>query len=89
MDIISELKEYNINVDIVDPWCESRKAEHEYGLSLFQQPKAGHYDVMTLAVAHNEFREMSAEAIHAFCKPTHVLYDLKYVLAKDDVDMRL
>lgn len=88
VDIVSELKEYNINVDIVDPWCTNAEAQHEYGLSL-SEPKVNHYDAVILAVAHNEFREMGAEAIHAFCKPTHVLYDLKYVLAKDDVDMRL
>lgn len=89
VDIISELKEYNINVDIVDPWCANDEAEHEYDLSLCRNPKAGHYDAVILAVAHNEFREMGAEAIRIFGKPIHVLYDLKYVLAKEDVDMRL
>lgn len=88
VDIISELKEYNINVDISDPWCSNEEAMHEYGLSLCE-PKPNHYDAVLLAVAHNEFREMGAEAIHALGKPSHVLYDLKYVLAKDDVDMRL
>ena len=34
IDIVSELKEYNINVDITDPWCSSEQAEHEYNLSL-------------------------------------------------------
>lgn len=89
VDIVHELKEYNINVDIVDPWCESREAEHEYGLSVSQQPKAGQYDAVILAVAHNEFRAMGAEAIRALGKPEHVLYDLKYVLNKESVDMRL
>ncbi|MCU7995616.1 Vi polysaccharide biosynthesis UDP-N-acetylglucosamine C-6 dehydrogenase TviB [Shewanella glacialipiscicola] len=89
VDIVRELKEYNINVDIVDPWCESREAEHEYGLSVCQQPKAGQYDAVILAVAHSEFRAMGAEAIRALGKPEHVLYDLKYVLNKESVDMRL
>ncbi|MCL2913164.1 Vi polysaccharide biosynthesis UDP-N-acetylglucosamine C-6 dehydrogenase TviB [Shewanella corallii] len=89
VDIISELKDYNINVDIVDPWCANDEAEHEYGLSLCRKPKAGHYDAVILAVAHNEFSDMGAGAIRDFGKPNHVLYDLKYVLAKEDVDMRL
>ncbi|WP_042009735.1 Vi polysaccharide biosynthesis UDP-N-acetylglucosamine C-6 dehydrogenase TviB [Aeromonas fluvialis] len=89
VDIISELKEYNINVDIVDPWCSNAEAQHEYGLSLCEQPKANHYDAIIMAVAHNEFREMGAQAIRALGKASHVLYDLKYLLDKHNVDMRL
>ena len=39
VDIISELKEYNINVDVTDPWCSSDEVEHEYGLSLIEKPE--------------------------------------------------
>ncbi|KZK65179.1 Vi polysaccharide biosynthesis protein VipA/TviB [Shewanella baltica] len=89
VDIVSELKEYNINVDIVDPWCSSEEAQHEYGLPLCQNPKLNHYDAIIVAVAHNEFRYMGAEKIRALGKEKHVLYDLKYILAKESVDMRL
>lgn len=88
-DIVSELKEYNINVDITDPWCSSDEAEHEYGLSLTESPSQSHYDAIILAVAHNEFKELGAENIHKLGKESHVLYDLKYVLPKEQVDMRL
>ncbi|MFA0313065.1 Vi polysaccharide biosynthesis protein VipA/TviB [Vibrio splendidus] len=88
VDIVSELKEYNINVDIVDPWCSNEEAQHEYGLSL-TQPKSNHYDAIIMAVGHNEFKEMGASEIRALGKAEHVLYDLKYVLDKSDVDMRL
>ncbi|MEJ3626151.1 Vi polysaccharide biosynthesis UDP-N-acetylglucosamine C-6 dehydrogenase TviB [Vibrio vulnificus] len=89
VDIVAELKEYNINVDIIDPWCSNAEAQHEYGLSLCEQPKANHYDAIIMAVAHNEFRDMGAEAIRALGKDEHVLYDLKYILDKQNVDMRL
>jgi UDP-N-acetyl-D-galactosamine dehydrogenase len=88
VDIIAELKEYNINVDVVDPWCSNEEAQHEYGL-LLTQPKPNHYDAIIMAVGHNEFKEMGASEIHALGKESHVLYDLKYVLDKSDVDMRL
>ncbi|ELD3329146.1 Vi polysaccharide biosynthesis UDP-N-acetylglucosamine C-6 dehydrogenase TviB, partial [Escherichia coli] len=58
IDIISELKEYNINIDIIDPWCSTDEAQHEYGLTLCEDPKVNHYDAIIIAVAHNEFREM-------------------------------
>ena len=87
-DIVSELKEYNINVDITDPWCSSEEAQHEYGLSLTEAEK-GKYDAVILAVAHDEFKELGVENIRKLGKENHVLYDLKYVLPKKNVDMRL
>lgn len=89
VDIITELSEYNINVDIVDPWCSNEEAQHEYGLSLTSEHKQGHYDAIILAVGHNEFKELGAEEIKKLGKKEHVLYDLKYVLPKQAVDMRL
>ncbi|WP_417699402.1 Vi polysaccharide biosynthesis UDP-N-acetylglucosamine C-6 dehydrogenase TviB [Pseudoalteromonas lipolytica] len=89
VDIVTELKEYNINVDIVDPWCSNEEAEHEYGLSLTAEHKQNHYDAIVLAVGHNEFKDMGAQQIRALGKEQHVLYDLKYVLPKQCVDMRL
>ena len=88
-DIVAELKEYNINVDITDPWCSSEEAEHEYGLSLIQNPNQDKYDAIILAVAHNEFKELGVENIRKLGNKNHVLYDLKYLLPKENVDMRL
>ncbi|MBL4900700.1 MAG: nucleotide sugar dehydrogenase, partial [Colwellia sp.] len=87
-DIISELKEYNINVDVTDPWCSSAQAEQEYGLSLVKAEQ-GKYDAIILAVAHNEFKELGVESIRKLGKKAHVLYDLKYLFPKNSVDMRL
>ena len=89
VDIVSELKEYKINVDVVDPWCSNEEAQHEYGLSLIEQVKPDTYDAIILAVGHNEFKVLGAENIHAYGKEKHVLYDLKYILDKESVDMRL
>ncbi|EFZ2221861.1 Vi polysaccharide biosynthesis UDP-N-acetylglucosamine C-6 dehydrogenase TviB, partial [Shigella sonnei] len=71
IDIISELKEYNINIDIIDPWCSTDEAQHEYGLTLCEDPKVNHYDAIIIAVAHNEFREMGESAIRALGKDEH------------------
>jgi UDP-N-acetyl-D-galactosamine dehydrogenase len=89
VDIVKELKEYNINADVTDPWCSNEEAEHEYGITLTKEPKQNYYDAIILAVAHNEFKAMGADAIRSLGKSQHVLYDLKYVLPKADVDMRL
>lgn len=89
IDIVNELKEYNITVDIVDPWCSSEEAQHEYGVSTMTTAEEGIYDGIVLAVGHQEFKDLGAETIRKLGKQSHVLYDLKYVLDKSSVDMRL
>lgn len=89
VDIVSELKEYNINVDIVDPWCSNEEAEHEYGLSLCNIEKPDHYDGIIMAVSHDQFKTMGVQKVRSFGKANHVLYDLKYVFDKESIDMRL
>lgn len=89
VDIIEELKEYNVNVDVVDPLCESQEAFEEYGIELTSNPKKGQYDAVILAVAHKEFKAMDIADIKAFGRENHVLYDLKCALDQNYVDMRL
>ena len=88
IDIVNELDEYNVNVDVVDPLCLSSEAEEEYGIKLVEAEN-GKYDAIILAVAHTEFKELGIEKIKQFGKGNHVIYDLKCVLPKDQVDMRL
>ncbi|MBC7500209.1 MAG: Vi polysaccharide biosynthesis UDP-N-acetylglucosamine C-6 dehydrogenase TviB [Herminiimonas sp.] len=89
IDIIEKLKDYNIRVDVHDPWVSAESAEHEYGLTPIRAPERGAYDAIVLAVAHREFKELGAAGMRRFGKSTHVLYDLKYVLPKDEADIRL
>ena len=89
VDIVAELKEYNCQIDVYDPWASPEEAVHEYGISLIQKPASAHYDAIVLAVAHEQFKAMGAPSIHALGKQTHVLYDLKYLLNAEDSDIRL
>lgn len=89
IDIIQVLESFGAQVDVYDPWADADEAEEEYGLRPITQPVAGQYDAIMLTVAHREFHELGAEAIHQWGKSEHVLYDLKYVLPADQVDLRL
>lgn len=89
VDIVRELGEYNIEVDVYDPWVDPEAAMHEYGISPVATLEAGAYDGIILAVAHEQFVAMGCEAIRALGKPEHVLYDLKYVLTASESDLRL
>lgn len=63
--------------------------EHEYGLTPITQLKEHHYDAVILAVAHDEFKNMSVEDFRALAKENYVLYDLKYILEVQESDLRL
>ena len=89
VDIVQELNEYGIQVDVFDPWVNPEEAQREYGISPVASPEQGAYDAMVLAVSHDEFKQMGAAAIRALGKPEHILYDLKYLLAADEADLRL
>src|SRR5690554_7086629 len=89
VDIVRELAEYNIEVDVYDPWVDTEEAMQEYGIRPIDAPKEGAYDGIVLAVAHQQFAELGAQKIRALGKPEHVLYDLKYVLSADEADLRL
>jgi UDP-N-acetyl-D-galactosamine dehydrogenase len=89
VDIITELKTYNIHVDVTDPWCGAIEAKREFDIEITSKPKENEYDAIILAVGHDEFKAMGAKLIKSLAKEKHVLYDLKYVLPKKNVDIRL
>ena len=89
IDIVHELREYNIEVDVYDPWVDSASAQHEYDITPINKPVADQYDGIILAVAHEQFIDMGINNIRALGKDDHVLYDLKYIFAKDETDIRL
>ncbi|HEX2519124.1 MAG TPA: Vi polysaccharide biosynthesis UDP-N-acetylglucosamine C-6 dehydrogenase TviB [Castellaniella sp.] len=89
VDIVRELGEYNIRVDVYDPWVDPAEAKREYGITPIAKLEPASYDGVIVAVAHHQFAEMGAAALRALGKPEHVLYDLKYILARGESDLRL
>jgi len=89
VDIVKELGDYNIQAEIFDPWVDRAEAKHEYGLTPIDSPQQGAYDAIVVGVAHQQFKDMGADSIRALGKPTHVVYDLKYVMPRDMADLRL
>ncbi|HCW5958875.1 Vi polysaccharide biosynthesis UDP-N-acetylglucosamine C-6 dehydrogenase TviB [Acinetobacter baumannii] len=89
VDMVKALKEYDLDLDIYDPWVDSAEVEGEYGLAPVTELKQGHYDAIVIAVAHDQFKVMSSQELIALGKEKHVLYDLKYILDKTESDLRL
>ncbi|WP_144822369.1 Vi polysaccharide biosynthesis UDP-N-acetylglucosamine C-6 dehydrogenase TviB [Marinobacter piscensis] len=89
IDIVRELADYNTQVDVYDPWVSAAEAQEEYGIAPVTQPEHGAYDAIILAVGHKQFKTMGVEEIRKLGKGEHILYDLKYLLPADYVDLRL
>ena len=89
VDIVKELKDYEANVDVYDPWINVTESQHEYGITPVSELVEQKYDAIVLAVAHHQFKELGADNIRKLGKKDVVIYDLKYVLDKQNVDIRL
>jgi len=89
VDVIEELSKFGAKVDVYDPWVDADEAEHEYGLRPVKRLQAGKYDAIVMAVGHQQFRDMGLAAVRKLAKREHVLYDIKYLFAANEVDGRL
>lgn len=54
IDVVNELKSFQINVDVIDPHADSSEMEHEYGIGLVKDIRTD-YDAIILAVNHREY----------------------------------
>ena len=89
IDIVTELKEFNVNVEVCDSWADPVEVQEEYGVTLTEAPSKGQYDGIILAVDHTEYKAMGLKEIRAYAKENHVLYDVKHVFGSQDADIRL
>lgn len=78
-DLIKELKDWNINVTVYDPWADKEEVDKEYGINLVDKLEGGVADTVILAVNHAIFRSMPISEIKKHCKVNvdPVLGDLK------------
>ncbi len=88
IDIINELQSYNVTVDVYDPWATVSAVKHEYNIDLISSLKdiTKKYQGIIIAVAHNEFKEIN---LQNYLDDTHIIFDVKAMLPKEQSDMRL
>ncbi|MBK6729414.1 MAG: Vi polysaccharide biosynthesis UDP-N-acetylglucosamine C-6 dehydrogenase TviB [Bacteroidetes bacterium] len=86
IDIYHELDSFGLSVDIYDPWAAKEEVKHEYGIDILSQLNGDKYDVIVLAVAHEEFKKIDFSKIK---NGNVVVFDIKGVLEKEVVDGRL
>ena len=87
VEIYAELKQFGLEVDLWDPWASQAEVKHEYDIDIISNiPEDKTYDVILLAVAHNEFLTLDFNKIK---NENTVIFDAKAILNRDIVDSRL
>lgn len=67
IDVINELKSFQVKVDLVDPHASSAEMEHEYGVPLIAKP-TNDYDAIIVAVNHKEYAALKEADFRAMLK---------------------
>jgi UDP-N-acetyl-D-galactosamine dehydrogenase len=86
IDIYKELKSFSMEVDVYDPWANTADVRAEYHIQLIEDSHFKDYDVVILAVAHQQFLEID---YNGFKKKGAVIFDTKSFINRDLVDARL
>ena len=89
IDIIHELKSFNINVDVCDNWANRNEVKEHYNIELIDTLKQSYYDGLIIAVDHSEYKELGIDYIRSLLKNNHIIYDVKHVFNQSDTDIRL
>ena len=84
VDVYKELKEFGLQVQVHDPLANAYEVHKEYGIELIQELDLNDYEVILLAVAHDDFKDLQIKTT-----PNKVVYDLKGILPRQNVDKRL
>jgi UDP-N-acetyl-D-galactosamine dehydrogenase len=86
IDIVNELKTYDVNITIFDPWANPEEVLHEYDVISQKDIPHNKFDSVILAVSHKEFLKMNLQSL---LNDTAIFYDVKGCILKDFVDSRL
>ena len=86
IDIYAALKENNLNISIYDPWANHSIVKREYDVDIIDQLPDNKFDAIILAVAHDEFKNLSITGI---LNKKNVVYDVKGIWDKKLISGRL
>jgi UDP-N-acetyl-D-glucosamine/UDP-N-acetyl-D-galactosamine dehydrogenase len=79
-DIVTELREFHIDVLVHDPMANADEARHELGLELTDLSAFHDLDGLVLAVSHDTYRNRPQSELLAMLKPNGVMIDVKSVI---------
>ena len=75
-NLVSELKNWEVNVVVTDPWADPTEVEHTYGITLGKVDSDHKVDSLIVAVGHDEFRNLNPESLRAFVLALHQFWQM-------------
>jgi UDP-N-acetyl-D-galactosamine dehydrogenase len=85
IDIVQAIKAFHMEPMVYDPWANPEEVMHEYGITLHNELPKADFGAAVLAVAHKEFESLNVRELIG----KGIIYDVKGVLPKNQVDARL
>nr|WP_289037981.1 nucleotide sugar dehydrogenase [uncultured Allobacillus sp.] len=90
IDIIDELKDYDIDVVVHDPMADNEEVKREYGIDLVDKSEIKDVDAIVVAVGHQLFSNYNLDNFDELYKNPNkkVLIDIKEILDRDEATNR-
>jgi len=87
VDLYKSLSGFEMDVDVFDPWVDRKLINEEYGVNLLEKmDERTDYQVIILAVAHDEFKSIPFEK---YKQNNTIIFDAKAFLPQGLADARL
>ena len=88
IDIVNELKEYNVTPQVYDPIASPEEVLSEYNITLCTENEIRDADALVIPVKHDEFTHLTQDKLLRYFnkKKKHVLIDVKGIFAKEEID---
>ena len=80
-DLIREIRDFSIDVEIMDPYASKEEVSEEYGFQLLENTGTG-YDAVVVAVNHREYQELDAAFFQKIMKDDPIIMDIKSIYDK-------
>ncbi len=82
VDIIEELKDFGCQVDVYDPWVDKEEEKKTYKHGLIDDPFQSNkkYAAIIVAVAHNEFVELTEKDFTSISSGNPIVIDIKGIV---------
>lgn len=89
IDIINELKDFNVHTIVYDPFAVKEDVLKEYGIELSEDfEKQKPFDGIVVAVKHRDFVDLDLEYLKSLCSNSCVLIDVKGIYNKEKASKR-
>jgi UDP-N-acetyl-D-galactosamine dehydrogenase len=85
IDIVYAIKSFYMEPLVYDPWANPEDVKQEFGIMIVNELPQGDFGAAVLAVAHKEFELLNLRKYIG----KGIIYDVKGILSKEQVDARL